>query len=363
MVVPVLQRTRGLVRAVVLWLAAGLYGNAPAIAQFSYVAPGDGRPLIVFVHGLGGSAVASFKAAGANKSWPEQMRDDVDRVRGARPLQDYATATLSFPATCADRLTIPQVSANLVRTLYDDGVWTRHPSIIFIAYSLGGLVIQEMMTTSQNDRRYGALVDRTAGIIFLATPVGGADYAGVLTSVLDLIPGTDRSCPLAKGLQSIDGNALLQKLEGDWRKFIQTEERIKGRERRLYAACLYETRPVLGAVIVGQSTSAPICDERFAMNEDHMSIAKPVSRNSEVYKRVRGLIADIDLLKKTTTPVAVPRLEPPPNGVGLPSNLAKRAPERRDPDLRHSPSRSIDDRPGEAPPSQDVFGMLRGNSP
>ena len=354
-----MQRAQAVALAAVLWLAAGLFGSVPAIAQFSYVVPGDGRPLIIFLHGLGGSGGTSFRVAGSSKSWPELMRDDADRVRGARARRDYATATLSFPATCADRLTIPQVAANLIRTLYDDGIWTRHPSIIFIAYSLGGLVLQELLTTSQSDRRYGALVDRTAGVIFLATPAGGSDYAGALTTVLELVPGVDRSCPLVKGLQLIDGNALLQKLDADWRKFMRTEERIRGRERRLSSACLYETRPVLGVVIVGQNASTPVCDERFAMNEDHISIAKPESRSSEVYKRVRGLIADIDLLAAGKPVRMGPRTDAPPRprppyGLGLRQGLEGRA----DDDNNGSRTSRQD-----AAPRASVFDTLQRSAP
>ena len=344
--------------------------SPPALAQFSYVTSGDGRPLIVFLHGLGGGAVTSFKAKGGDMTWPELMRDDIDRVRGARPLRDYATATLSFPATCSDRVTIPQVAASLVRTLYDDGIWMRHPSIIFIGYSLGGLVIQEMLTTSQNDPRYGALVDRTAGVIFLATPVGGSDHVDALATLLEHVPGFDRTCPLVKDLRSIDSNALLQKLDSDWRKFIQSEERINGRGRRLHCACLYETKSVFGVMIVGQSASATICDDRLAMNEDHLSIAKPVSRSSEVYKRAQGLIADIDLLKparqRAPPPNSAPkRLEPPPNGLGLRNNIKKRAPELNLPaDIRSSAPRSIDDQFKASPPRSDgVFGTLQGHAP
>ena len=299
-------------------LSVGLLGASPAEAQFTYVTPGHGRPLIVFVHGLGGDASGSFKAKGSDKSWLDLMHDDPDRVRGARPLRNYATATLSYPATCSDRVTIPQAAAGLVRTLYDDDVWSKHPSIIFVSHSLGGLVVQEMLTTSQGDPRYGALVDRTAGIVFLATPTGGSDHADALAGLLDYVPGLDRTCPMMRDLRSIDSNALLQKLDTDWRKFVLAEDRLK-RGRRLRTACLYETKSLFGVTIVSQSASAAICDERFAMNEDHMSIAKPATRNSEVYMRVRGLIADIDLQPQRwdAGPAPPKRIDAPPSGLGF----------------------------------------------
>ena len=326
-------------RMALLAVSVGLFGSAPAQAQFKYVTPGDGRPLIVLLHGLGGDAVASFKAKGGDKSWPELMRNDVDRVRGARPLGDYATASLSFPATCSDRFTIPQTAASLVRTLYDDGVWTRHPSIIFIGHSLGGLIIQEMLTTSQSDPRYGALVDRTAGAIFLATPVGGSDHAAALATLLEHVPGFDRSCPMVRDLRSIDSNAFLQKLDADWRKFMQTEERLKGRERRLRSVCLYETKSLFGVMIVGQSASAAVCDERLAMNEDHLSIAKPASRSSEVYMRARGLIADIDLLKLARQSTAAANTAPKGAVRPLKGRGERRKVESSDPEPNVPPQR------------------------
>ena len=315
-------------------LAVGMFSSA-AQAQFTYVTHGDGRPLIVLVHGLGGDPAGSFK--GSDKSWPDLMRDDTDRVRGSRPLRDYATATLGFPAKCTDRLSLPQIASGLVRTLYDDNVWSRHPSVIFIGHSLGGLVVQEMLTSSRGDPRYGTLVDRTAGVVFLATPTGGSDHADALAALLEQVPGLDRSCPLVRDLRSIDSNAMLQKLDAEWRKFIQAEERLKGVLRRLRIACLYETKSMFGALVVSQNASTAICDERFAMNEDHVSIAKPTSRNSDLYKRVRGLIADIDLLQPQKPAETLPRRERP-SGLGRPPSLDRPDPivmwpsadERRD---------------------------------
>ena len=274
-------------------LGIRLFDGTPAHARFEYVTVGDGRPLIIFVHGLGGDAVKSFQAKDAAMSWPELMREDRDRLRGARALGDYATATLSYPATCSDRLSIPQAAATLVRSLYDDDVWSRHPSIVFVGHSLGGLLVQEILTTSQGHPRYAGLVERTTGAIFLATPVGGSDFANVLTRLLDHVPGFNRTCPLVRNLASIVSNAYLQRLDADWRRFIQLEQHVKGHRQRLRSICLYETKPLYGSIIVDLTASATVCDERLAMHEDHHSIAKPASRGSEVYKRLRGLIADI----------------------------------------------------------------------
>ena len=125
-----------------------------------------------------------------------------------------------------------------------------------------------------------------------------------------------------KDLRSIDSNALLQKLDADWRKFIQSEERLKGNAQRLRSFCLYESKALFGITIVSQGASTAICDERFAMNEDQLSIAKPTSRESEVYKRTRGLIADLDRLKPSgqTAAAASGVLKPfkhPASGLGL----------------------------------------------
>ena len=57
---------------------------------------------------------------------------------------------------------------------------------MFIAHSLGGIILKKTLFQAKNDKRYGAIYRGTLGIIFLGTPHRGskmADYGKVLSNV------------------------------------------------------------------------------------------------------------------------------------------------------------------------------------
>lgn len=273
--------------------ACAFYCSA-ASARFDYVTEGEGKPLLVFVPGAWGDRT-SFTAPGSKKSWAELMRGDWVTFRSGPKLADFATAILTFPSGCRDRLSIPQIAQGLALDLRDKEVWTKHPKIIFIGHSLGGLAIQEMLSVDREDLGGVNLVDRTAGVVLLATPTNGSQLAAYISDAIAPLVGPSTDCQLLRDLRSMNENAYLQKLDDQWRKFIERQVKLRG-NKRLQVKCFYETKPTRGSVIVPMDQSATQCDgERAAIAADHIEIAKPESIDAEVYNRVRGRIMDIYL--------------------------------------------------------------------
>ncbi len=271
---------------------------SPAWAKLEYVTRGHGKPLIISVHGTRGNE-KSFTAAGSAVSWFDLMRDDTATFRGERKPADFATATLSWPSGCGDRLSIHQIAAGLATDLRDQAVWLNHPYIVFLAHSAGGLVVQEMLSVDRDAVNGVSLVDRTAGVIMLATPTNGSELAVGLVNAMEKYLGAVTDCPLVRDLKSIGTNSYLQTLEAQFRRFITRQTNKYGPNGRLQVNCFYETKPTMVGMIVPMDRSATQCDgERLAIAADHFEIAKPASRDSEVYQRVRGRIAEIDLLIK-----------------------------------------------------------------
>ena len=70
---------------------------------------------------------------------------------------------------------------------YPDGIGKDRP-IIFIAHSMGGLVVKKAYTLGKHDRWFSSLISSVIGIVFLATPHRGSRYARILNYILSAAP-------------------------------------------------------------------------------------------------------------------------------------------------------------------------------
>ena len=60
--------------------------------------------------------------------------------------------------------------------------------IVFVAHSMGGLVVKKAYVLGRNDGKYADVISQTHGIVFLATPHRGAQYAKMLNNILSTAP-------------------------------------------------------------------------------------------------------------------------------------------------------------------------------
>jgi hypothetical protein len=113
--------------------------NSPA-ASLHYFSLGKGEYLIIFVHGIFGDAISTFKAPSSSKSWPELMLEDKRPMPYASgpSLSEYGIATIDFDASRDSRLSIEELSNQIITDLLDSGVFDRYKHIIFVAHSMGG---------------------------------------------------------------------------------------------------------------------------------------------------------------------------------------------------------------------------------
>ncbi|RKU43812.1 hypothetical protein DL546_006510 [Coniochaeta pulveracea] len=147
--------------------------------------PPDPTGDIVFVHGLGGSAkrtwcwerdVANF--------WPLWLPEDVQ-------FATFRISTLGYDAAFkgpATNLDIVDFAKDLLLQLYT--TLRRSDShagpIIFVAHSMGGLVVKNAYVLGKHHKEYSGLIARVVGIVFLATPHGGSNLAKTLNRILAL---------------------------------------------------------------------------------------------------------------------------------------------------------------------------------
>ena len=60
--------------------------------------------------------------------------------------------------------------------------------IIFVAHSMGGLVVKKVYVLGKHDPKYTSIISQVLGIVFLATPHRGAQFAKMLNNILFTAP-------------------------------------------------------------------------------------------------------------------------------------------------------------------------------
>ncbi len=165
--------------------------------------------------------------------------------------------------------------------------------LVFIAHSLGGLVVKQAMELGNT---YGkAFAKHTKGIIFLATPHAGSDLANVFLK-LGFI---------GRVTQSINDltahNPELDRI-GNW---YREQAPLLGIVTKVY----YETQPLSTGIVVDKTSSNPGIQGTLptAVLADHLSIARPSSKTDLVYLGTYRFIQD--LMVRLAEPSGLPGTE------------------------------------------------------
>jgi pimeloyl-ACP methyl ester carboxylesterase len=232
---------------------------------------------IVFVHGLGGDAVSTWHPAGQSDSfWPQWLVDDLPQAR---------VWALGYPAASTNWLAgasgmgVLERSRNILQYLTVVGLGKR--PLIFVAHSLGGLMVKQLLRTasSMNNKDWSVLSSNVKGIVFLATPNTGSSLASLATAIAYIFRPSQATLDLPAD------SKYLQDL-GDW-------FRQNAGPPGLRVEAYYESDPVKGNALVVDASSAnpgvtgciPV-----AVDGDHFSMCKPSGRESLVYLAVRKFV-------------------------------------------------------------------------
>jgi hypothetical protein len=159
------------------------------------------------------------------------------------------------------------VVLNLKNRMDGDNLFSKHREVVFVAHSLGGLVVQRFLLT------YRELAKQIPLIYFYATPQTGAKIAGIGKMF--------SSDPLLKEMLPGDANDYLLNLENEWKN-------AGFKDIRRY--CAYEKRPYKGVLVVERLSGTRGCDEVLPIEEDHVSIVKPCSRGKDSYTALRNAV-------------------------------------------------------------------------
>jgi len=170
---------------------------------------------IVFVHGLNPKGVETHArdtwTDDGGVFWPDTLlRQDLPSARvlifayNSSVLSNASSAHVASHArTLCDRL--------MNRRREDQEV---HRPLLFVAHSLGGLLVKQALVEARIDPEYRCLKSSTCGLVFFATPHRGGEAAGVAKVAADICSAFTRE-PRNKLLESLKSKSLITELSSD----------------------------------------------------------------------------------------------------------------------------------------------------
>jgi pimeloyl-ACP methyl ester carboxylesterase len=234
--------------------------------------------LIVFVHGVLGGAATSWGTEEQNTSWPAALAEDARFIAFDIYLMSYLTPLLRSASN------IYETSLEQLGLLEHQHVFDRYNEIQFIAHSMGGLVVKNMLVTLRARSELEKL-RRVRSVTFLGTPAQGAPDATFAVFF--------SSNPQFRGMEPAHLNEAIQMLEDDWRRLLQARGRGHARFPRVH--CAYETLPMIGiGLLVPREMASSDCDgdlQPMALN--HSQMAKLIRTNVNPYLWTMGRIAAV----------------------------------------------------------------------
>jgi pimeloyl-ACP methyl ester carboxylesterase len=210
---------------------------------------------VVFVHGI----------FGADSSWgsdqsalPRLLADDPELSgRVDVFLFEYSTPWLRN----ANR--IPDLAEQLRGALDDNDVWS-HDKVIFVAHSMGGLIVRQYLSVHREH------VSQVPMMYFYAVPTNGAPVTAVAQKISDN--------PQLRGMLPLEGNDFLDSLTYSW----LADDKLKN----LTTSCAFESDDTYGIRIVPQESAIALCSSVDPLTADHITIVKPRDAHDPKFTRL-----------------------------------------------------------------------------
>ncbi len=232
---------------------------------------------IIFVHGLGGNALSTWHPQGkkeADNSWLTWLGEELTNLgiwSLAYEVEPFRWRGYTMP--------LVERAINIGDLLYNaHDIGER--SVIFVTHSMGGLVVKQLLRHAHDfpTLPWNKIVEQTKGIVFLSTPHSGADIANWMQYIGKIV-GTSVSVEELK-----TNNSHLRELNRAYLNYPQLNT--------IPISVYYENKTTSGVLVVDQDSANPGMQGVFpvALDEDHITIAKPKSQNSRLYLTVKKFI-------------------------------------------------------------------------
>lgn len=239
---------------------------------------------VVFVHGIFGDTLRTWSpGAGKPAFW-----DLMVSIPDVGPKLDMYAFGFTSQKLAAGSLDIREAANTLHESLRFQKVLD-YPTIVFVAHSMGGLVVLRELINHRD------LIEKVPLVVLYATPQEGSQIAEIASKVANN--------PALAEMFGADRNQFLQMLDEDWKRLPV----------RPHVTCGYEKRPTYNAVvIVPWSSATRYCDDAAVPIEgaDHISIVKPDRPNHGsimlLTNRLNEFVLGANLAAKLETPDFLP---------------------------------------------------------
>lgn len=250
---------------------------------------------VIFVHGLGGEARATWMCNSADPTtlWPKWIGEDVECNVWVAGYNASPSAWFNETTSLADLGETLFTALQVEQGLKDQ-------SLVLVGHSLGGLTIKSGMTQAESlkDPQRLNLLERIVGVVFIGTPHQGAHLATVVNKLSRLLKLNPQVGNMTK--------------HDSWLTLLSRQFRSLYTQRSLEVRVFFESKGVfLGHRILGLNIGRNywIVDESSsdpgiagvtptAIDGDHFEIAKPKSRHDLVHKAL------VDFLEGITNKLA-----------------------------------------------------------
>ena len=147
---------------------------------------------VIFVHGLGGTCRKTWSwNRDINNFWPPWLADE----DGPSAYRIFTFGYNSHFKGAGTNLNIIDFAKDLLFQMStywsgsrEQGTPIGARRIVFVAHSMGGLVVKKAYILGKHDSEYTDMVSQVYGIVFLATPHRGSQYAKILNNILSTAP-------------------------------------------------------------------------------------------------------------------------------------------------------------------------------
>ncbi|KAI9774250.1 MAG: hypothetical protein M1839_001752 [Geoglossum umbratile] len=241
---------------------------------------------IIFVHGLGGTAGKTWSwKRDLEYFWPVWLAEE-------EALSSYRIYTFGYNSnfkSAGTNLNILDFAKDLLFQMltFSEGLSSApvgHRTTIFVAHSMGGLVVKKACILGKHDPEFADIISRVHGIIFLGTPHRGAQYAKMLNNILSIAPlgappkGYIADLDIISGALRDTNEQFRTICEGfSLVSFFETQKTSFGVTK------IYIVEKDSGVLGYPQETSSPL-------NADHHTICKFKSREDENYVSVKNIL-------------------------------------------------------------------------
>ena len=232
---------------------------------------------VIFVHGLTGDPQQTWQTPETKEFWPEWLCEDVPEA---------SVYTLGYPASvfakwAKKEMDLHERAVSILEYVTATGLGTR--PIIFVAHSLGGLLVKEILRTSNECRDDGwrKITSQTKFVAFLATPHLGAELAAILKFAAAQL--------ISHHVEKLSNDTGFLKNLNDAYRDIAAEHGIE-------TIAYFEKYKTKGAAIVVSAESADPgagSTRTIAVDSDHVSICKPAGKDSLIYSSIRYRIENV----------------------------------------------------------------------